>query len=221
MFKKVLVADDIDSMNHAVASVLQDFKIEQVEYAQYCDSAYLKAKKAIQDGEPFDLLICDLSFKSDHRKVRIASGKELIAILKKEDPNLKVIVNSIEDHPHTVKALWESGDIEAYVCKDRQGMKELKDAISNIGRGKIYNSPRIERSLKQDNLIILNDFEIKLLRHISNGLTHVEIEENFKANNISPSSKSAIEKRLKELREDFNAKTTPHLIGLLKDLKLI
>ena len=221
MFKKVLVADDIDSMNHAVASVLQDFKIEQVEYAQYCDNAYIKAKKAIKEGKPFDLLICDLSFKTDHRKVKIASGKELIEILKKEDPNLKVIVNSIEDHPHTVRTLWDTGNIEGYVCKDRQGMKELKDAIFSIGRGKIYKSPRIERSLKQDNLIMLNDFEIKLLRHISNGLTHVEIEDNFKENKISPSSKSAIEKRLKELREDFNAKTTPHLIGILKDLKLI
>lgn len=221
MFKKVLVVDDIDSMNHAVASVLNEFKIEQVEYAQYCDNAYIKAKKAIQDSEPFDLLICDLSFKSDHRKVKIASGKDLIAILKKEDPDLKVIVNSIEDHPHTVKALWDSGNIEAYVCKDRQGMKELKDAIFSVSRGKTYNSPRIERSLKQGNLIILNDFEINLLRHVSNGLTHQEIQENFKENQISPSSKSAIEKRLKELREDFNAKTTPHLIGLLKDLKLI
>lgn len=221
MFKKVLVVDDIDSMNHAVASVLNEFKIEEVEYAQYCDNAYIKAKKAIQDSEPFDLLICDLSFKSDHRKVKIASGKDLIAILKKEDPDLKVIVNSIEDHPHTVKALWDSGNIEAYVCKDRQGMKELKDAIFSVSRGKIYNSPRIERSLKQGNLIILNDFEINLLRHVSNGLTHQEIQENFKENQISPSSKSAIEKRLKELREDFNAKTTPHLIGLLKDLKLI
>lgn len=221
MFKKVLVVDDIDSMNHAVASVLKEFKIEQVEYAQYCDNAYIKAKKAIQDGEPFDLLICDLSFKSDHRKVKIASGKDLIAILKKEDPDLKVIVNSIEDHSHTVKALWDSNNIEAYVCKDRQGMKELKEAIFSVSRGEIYNSPRIERSLKQGNLIILNDFEINLLRHVSNGLTHQEIQENFKENQISPSSKSAIEKRLKELREDFNAKTTPHLIGLLKDLKLI
>lgn len=221
MFKKVLVADDIDSMNHAVASVLKEFKIEQVEYAQYCDNAYLKAKRALQDGIPFDLLICDLSFKSDHREVEIASGKELIAILKKQDPALKVIVNSIEDHPHTVKTLWDSGNIEAYVCKDRQGMKELKDAISSLSRGKIYNSPRIQRSLKQDNLTLLNDFEIKLLSFISNGWTHDEIQENFKENNISPSSKSAIEKRLKELREDFSAKTTPHLISLLKDLKLI
>lgn len=221
MFKKVLVVDDIDSMNHAVATVLSAFNIEHIEYAQYCDNAYLKAKRAIQDGEPFDLLICDLSFKSDHRKVKIASGKDLIAILKKEDPELKIIVNSIEDHPNTVKALWDSGNIEAYVCKDRQGMKELNEAIVTVFRGNTYNSPRIERSLKQGNLIILNDFEIKLLRHVSNGLTHQEIQENFKENQISPSSKSAIEKRLKELREDFNAKTTPHLIGLLKDLKLI
>lgn len=221
MFKKVLVADDIDSINHAVASVLKDFGIDHVEYAQYCDSAYLKAKKALQEGEPFDLLICDLSFKSDHREEKITSGKELIAVLKQEDPNLKVLVNSVEDHPHTVKALWESGNINGYVCKDRNGMRELKEAIFNLTRGKIYNSPRIERSLKQENVIILNHFEIKLLTHIANGLTQDEIQENFKQNNISPSSKSAIEKRLKELREEFNARTTPHLIGIVKDLKLI
>lgn len=221
MFKKVLVADDIDSINHAVESVLKEFNIEQVEYVQYCDNAYVIAKKALNDGEAFDLLICDLSFKTDHRKVKIPGGKELIAILKKEDPHLKVLVNTIEDHPHTVKTLWDSGNIDGYVCKDRNGMKELKEAIYNINRGKTYNSPRIEQSLKQENLVVLNDFEIKLLNYIANGLTQDEIQEKLKQNNISPSSKSAIEKRLKELREDFNAKTTPHLIGIVKDLKLI
>src|SRR5680860_1621739 len=221
MFKKVLVADDIDSINHAVASVLKDFKIEKVAYAQYCDKAYVKAKKAILEGKPFDLLICDLSFKNDYRDEKISGGKELIALLKKEDPNLKVLVNTIEDHPHTVKALWTSGNIDGYVCKDRNGMQELKVAIFNLSRGKTYNSPRIERSLKQDNLIILNDFEINLLTCIANGLTQDEIQEKFKQDDISPASKSAIEKRLKELREDFKAKNTSHLIGIVKDLKLI
>lgn len=221
MFKKVLVADDIDSINHAVASVLKEFNIEQVEYAQYCDKAYLKAKKALLDEDPFDLLICDLSFKTDHLEERIKGGRELIEILKQADPNLKVLVNTIEDHPHTVKALWDSGNIDGYVCKDRNGMRELKEAIFNLTRGKTYNSPKIERSLKQENLIILNDFEINLLTSIANGLTQDEIQEQFKRNDISPSSKSAIEKRLKELREEFNAKTTPHLIGIVKDLKLI
>lgn len=221
MFKKVLVADDIDSINHAVASVLREYNIETVEYAQYCDKAYIKAKRAMMDGVPFDLLICDLSFKSDHREESIKGGKELIAILKEMDPALRVIVNSIEDHPHTVKSLWESGNIQGYVCKDRNGMKELRDAISELSRGKTYNSPRIDRSLKQENLTILDDLEIKLLTYISQGLTQDEIQDKFKNENISPSSKSAIEKRLKELRENFNAKTTPHLIGIVKDLKLI
>lgn len=221
MFKKVLVAEDIDSINHAVGSVLREFQIEKVEFAQYCDKAYLIAKKAIAEGEPFDLLICDLSFKSDYRDESIPGGKELIALLKKEDPNLKVLVNTIEDHPHTVKSLWDSGNIDGYVCKDRNGMQELKEAIFNINRGKTFSSPRIERSLKQENLIVLNNFEINLLSSIANGLTQDEIQDKFKQERIFPSSKSAIEKRLKELREDFNAKTTPHLIGIVKDLKLI
>lgn len=221
MFKKVLVADDIDSINHAVASVLRDFEIEEVEYAQYCDKAYIKAKRAMMDGAPFDLLICDLSFKSDHREESIKGGKELIAILKEMDPSLKVIVNSIEYHPHTAKTLWESGNIEGYVCKDRNGMRELKEAINQLNSGKTYNSPRIDRSLKQDNLTILDNLEIKLLTYISQGLTQDEIQEKFRIENISPSSKSAIEKRLKDLRENFSAKTTPHLIGIVKDLKLI
>ncbi len=221
MFKRVLVADDIDSINHAVASVMNDFNIQEVEYAQYCDNAYLKAKKAKLDGKPFNLLICDLSFKQDYRQEKITSGKELIAILKKEDPDLKVIVHSIEDQPHTVKSLWESGNIDAYVCKDRRGMSELKEAILNLAKGRTYNSPRIERSLKQENLVVLNNFEINLLSSIANGLTQDEIQEKFIREKIQPSSKSAIEKKLKELRENFNAKTTPHLIGIVKDLKLI
>lgn len=221
MFKKVLVADDIDSINHAVASVLKDLNIKEVAYAQYCDKAYVIAKKAILDGEPFDLFICDLSFKNDYHEDQISGGKELIGLLKKEDPNLKVLVNTIEDHPHTVKALWTSGNIDGYVCKDRNGMQELKEAIFDINRGKTYNSPRIERSLKQGNLIVLEGFEINLLTSIANGLTQDEIQKKFKKDNISPASKSAIEKRLKELREDFKAKNTSHLIGIVKDLKLI
>lgn len=221
MFKKVLVAEDMDSINHAVGSVLKELKIDEVEHAQYCDNAWLKAKKALQDGEPFDLLICDLSFKQDHREEKIKSGKELIESLKQEDPTLKVIVHTIEDHPHTVKSLWDSGNINAYVCKDRSGMRELKEAIHRINEGIPYNSPRIERSLKQQNLIVLDNFEISLLTYISKGLTQDEIGEKFKQKNISPNSKSAIEKRLKELRDNFNAKTTPHLIGIVKDLKLI
>jgi DNA-binding NarL/FixJ family response regulator len=221
MFKKVLVAEDMDSINHAVAAVLKELGILEVVHAQYCDKAWLLAKKALQDGEAFDLLICDLSFKLDHREEKISSGQELIAALKQEDASLKIIVNSIEDHPQTVKNLWETGNIDGYVCKDRNGLKELKEAIMRVDKGENYNSPAIENALKQSNLLILNDFEINIVKYLANGLTQDEIQEKLKNNNIKPSSKSAIEKRLKELREEFNANTNPHLIGIMKDLKLI
>ena len=221
MFKKVLVAEDMDSINHAVASVLKSLNIERVEHAQYCDKAWVLSKKAKLEEEPFDLLICDLSFKKDHRNEQITSGKELIALLKHEDPNLKVLVNSIEDHPQTVKALWDSGNIEGFVCKDRNGMKDLRDAIIKVSMGERYNSAAIELALNQNNLLMLNDFEINILKYISVGFTQDEIQDKLKEKNISPNSKSAVEKRLKELREQFNARTTPHLIGIVKDLNLI
>ncbi|MBZ9632178.1 response regulator [Salegentibacter sp. LM13S] len=221
MFKKVLVAEDMDSINQAVSIVLKDIGIVDVSHSQYCDQAWLKAKKDIQDNNPFDLLICDLSFKQDFRKEKITSGQELISILKNEDPNLKVIVNSIEDHPQTVRDLWNSGNIDAYVCKDRNGLKDLKEAIRCVSKNKKYNSPSIEKALTQKNLLSLNEFEINIVKYLSNGYTQDEIERELKKKNIKPSSRSAIEKRLKELREEFKANTNPHLIGIMKDLKLI
>jgi len=221
MFKKVLVAEDMDSINMAVAAVLQKLDIDQVEHAQYCDKAWLLAKKAIQEEEPFQLLICDLSFKHDHHTEKIGSGKDLINLLKQEDPNLKVLVNTIEDHPHTVRSLWNSGHIDGYVCKDRNGMKDLHEAILALNNGNTYNSDSIEAILKKDNLLFLGNWEMELLNAVAAGLTQEEIQEDFKSRNISPSSKSSVEKRLKELREEFNANTTPHLIGILKDLKIL
>ncbi|MBZ9730069.1 response regulator [Salegentibacter sp. JZCK2] len=221
MFKKVLVAEDMDSINQAVSIVLKDLGIAEVAHSQYCDQAWLRAKKAIQDNSAFDLLICDLSFKQDFREEKINSGQELISILKKEDPTLKVIVNSIEDHPQTVRDLWDSGYINAYVCKDRNGLKDLKEAILKVSNGLNYNSPTIEKALKQKNLLSLNEFEINIVKYLSNGYTQDEIERELKKKNIKPCSRSAIEKRLKELREEFKANTNPHLIGIMKDLKLI
>lgn len=221
MFKKVLIAEDNDSINFAVRSVMEELNIEKVEHAQYCDTAWLLARKAMLENEPFDLLICDLSFKNDHRNEKLKSGKDLIAMLKKEDPNLTILVNSVEDHPQTVKTLWDSGDINGYVCKGRNGMKDLKEAIRVVNGGEVYNSLDIEKALKQANTLVLEDFEINLLSYIANGLTQEEIQSKFREKKIFPNSKSTIEKRLKELREEFNARTTPHLIGIVKDLNLI
>lgn len=221
MFKKVLVAEDLDSISFAVENVLQGLGVPEVIHAQYCDEAFVKAKKALAIEAPFDLLICDLSFKADHREEKITSGKELAAALRKENSQLKILINSIEDHPQVVRELWESGNIDGYVCKERKGMEELKTAICELAEGKTYKSPKLEAAFQGKNLHLLTDYEVKLINYIAEGLSQEEIGRKFKAANFRANSKSSIEKKLKELRENFNANTTPQLIGILKDLRLL
>ena len=221
MFKKVLVAEDLDSISFAVENVLQGLGVPEIIHAQYCDEAYLKAKKALAMNDPFDLLICDLSFKADHREEKITSGKELAAALRQEDPQLKILINSIEDHPQVVRELWDSGNIDGYVCKERKGMEELKTAILELAAAGSYHSPKLEAAFQKRNLFLLTDYEVRLINYIADGLSQEEIGQKFKAANFKANSKSSIEKKLKELRENFNANTTPQLIGILKDLRLL
>lgn len=221
MFKKVLVAEDLDSINKAVADVLRKKGIDQIVHAPYCDEAHVKIKRAYFDEDPFDLLICDLSFKPDHRTQDIKSGQELISAVRSEFPDLKIIVNSIEDHPQIVRNLLEDENIQGYVCKDRQGMKHLADAIETVAMGQTYISPEIELAMKKEQPNGLSQYESQLLTYLASGLTQEEIITEFEKENIKPRSKSSIEKHLRELREQFNAKTTPHLISIAKDLRLI
>lgn len=221
MYNKVLVAEDIDSISMGVDTILKKLRIKEIQHTSYCDDAYLKAKRAHQDGNPYQLLISDLSFKPDYREAKLTSGQELIEALKIEQPNLKVIVYSIEDHPQIIKSLWKGGLINGFVAKDRKGLEELKAAIINSYNNDEYLSPQLAVLINQKNLMSLGDFEIELMTCLANGQTQDEIEKHFKANGISPSSKSSIEKRIKELKEDFQANTTAHLVSILKDLRLI
>ena len=219
MFKKVLIAEDIDAVNSAVKEFLLKLGIMEVFYSQYCDEAYLKCRKAAMENAPFDLLICDLSFKQDHRKEKISSGDELAVQIKQELPDTKIIIHSIEDQPGRIKRIIPY--VDAYVCKGRNGMRNLEDAISSISRGEFYLSPDIRKTLDQPHLKELSEYELSLLRLISQGYSQDDISENFKNRGLAPFSKSSIEKKLKDLKEDFGATTNAQLISIVLTLQLI
>jgi len=221
MFHKVLIAEDQDFVNLGINEVLQKMKIETSSHTQYCDEAYLKIKRAVLDNDPFDLLICDLNFKADHRNEQIESGEALATKLKKEIPNLKIIINTVEEHPNIIKRIWNSGIADAYVIKDRNGFKNLELAITELSNSDKYLSPSIEGVLSKSNIIELTDYELELLKYISQGYSQEDIHQIFKEQKISPNSKSSIEKKLKDLRELFEANTNPHLITIIKDLQII
>ena len=221
MFKKVLIADDLGSINSGVASVLNDLDVNEVIQVHYCDDAYLKIKSASLNTNPIELLITDLSFIPDHREQNFSSGEELVKILKKEHPELKVIVYSVEDATPLIKRFMNDFKIEGFVCKGRNGLIELKEAVESVSNNQTYLSPQLKALLNKKEHQEIDDYDIELLRLMSLGKSQVEISTFLKGKNISPSGLSSIEKRLNRLRVNFKASNAIHLVSIAKDMGLI
>lgn len=221
MFKKVLIAEDMEDINKGVHSLLSELGVNEIQQVQYCDDAYLKIKRSQLDNEPYDLLITDLSFKADHRSQKYASGEALVEKINSEFPKLKVIVYSVEDRLQRVRNLFNKHHINAYVCKSRSGLKNLTKAIDAVAKDATFLSPEVANAFSAHNDLEIEDYDISLLGHLSNGLSQEEISVLYQKQQISPASLSSIEKRLNKLRIQFNANNAIHLVAIVKDLGLI
>ncbi|TVZ60051.1 DNA-binding NarL/FixJ family response regulator [Flavobacteriaceae bacterium MAR_2010_105] len=221
MFSKVLVAEDMDDINKGIYNTLVNLGVANIHQVQYCDDAYLKFKKALLEQDPYELLITDMSFKSDHRKQQLTTGEELIKKLRVEAPHLKVIIYSIEDRLQKVRMLVNQHQINAYVCKGRRGLVELSKAVYALSDNQLYLSPEVKNALNPNNDLEIDEYDIQLLTQLALGLSQDEISNHFTKHNISPSSLSSIEKRLNKLRIQFKANNAIHLVAIAKDLGLI
>lgn len=222
MFKKILVAEDLDSISITVVQALETLSIEEIQHSKYCDEAFLKIKKALQDNEPYDLLISDLSFKTDHRENKLTSGEELIEAVKKIQPDIKTIVFSIEDKSYRIKSLFNNLGINAYVSKSRKSIPELKSAVQSIFESNEKNiSPELAYALNEKSFHEIEAYDISLLKLLSNGYILDEISVAFKNTGTIPNGSSSIEKRINKLKIYFKANNNVHLIAIAKDLGLV
>ena len=222
MFQKVLIAEDIDIINSGLLSTLNDINIKDISHVSYCDEALLKLRKAVLDNNPFDLLISDLSFIEDHNEQEIKSGDELIARVRAEFLDLKIIVFSVEDKSYRIQNLYKNHQINGYVWKNRNAQKELKKAIHTIfSTDDFYISPDLISAIHPKQVVEITDYDIHIIKHLSIGIMQDNLSEIFLEKQIKPSGKSSIEKRLKFLKEHFNANNPTHLVAIAKDFGLI
>lgn len=219
MFQKVLVVEDLDSIGFGIAQMLkQETTIKEVQQSLYCDDALIKFLRAQKDNTPFDLIITDLTFKTDHREGKINSGDELVKKLKSIQPRLKAIVYSVEDRSIRVKSLFRDYKIDAYVGKGRQGLKYLVEAINTISKNETYTSPDLSGFMNRKEIFEIEDYDIELLKQLSNGFNQKDISLRFSQKNIEPSGISSIEKRLNRLKVELNARNSIQLVSMAKDL---
>jgi DNA-binding NarL/FixJ family response regulator len=222
MVEKVIVVEDFDVINSGIISALQEIEIKEIDCSSYCDEAFYKIKKAYLKNKPYDLVISDLSFVNDGTPQKLKSGEELIEKIRKEYPDLKIIVFSVEDKSYRIQHLYNNLKIQGYVWKNRNGLKELINAIHSIfTTDKFYISPDLNSLINPKKAVEITDFDIFLIKYLSLGFLQDTISKKLKAEGITPSSRSAIEKRLKILKEHFNAKNPTNLVAIAKDFGLI
>ncbi len=222
MFQKVLIAEDQHTIHRGLKATLKELEVSEVQNAQYCDDALLRIKSSLQQGKPFDLLITDLSFKEDHRSGILCTGEELIEASRVVQPDLKIIVFSVEHRIGKIKNLIDTLHIDAYVEKGREESREIKKAIKNILNKKRYFSQGVQQLLRNANDINETDtYDQLVLQLLAKGLKREQIANYFEERNLPNKSLRSIEKRLTNLKILFNAQTSEQLIAIAIDRGLI
>ncbi|MBF4465412.1 response regulator transcription factor [Flavobacterium sp. LC2016-12] len=222
MFKKVIIAEDLDAISLGVEQVVKDLDIADFHHSKYCDDAFLKIRAAIHQNEPYDLLISDLSFKTNQREVKIANGDELVQKVRELQPDIKIIAYSVEDKNYRIKSLFDHAQIDAFVLKGLNSIEELKKAIRITSTSdQKFISPEVASALQEKNNFEIDDLDIQILKHLSSGTPQDEIIQIFKDLGIKPNSKSAMEKRLSKLKDFFKANNTVQLVFIAKDMGII
>lgn len=220
MFKKILIAEDHEIENSGVINALKEMQVQDFEFVGYCDDALRKLADAVHNGLPYDLLITDLSFDVDHIRQYISSGQDLIREARALQPLLKIIVFSTEKRPMIIDELFKTYQVDGFVSKARNDGKELKNTMRKIYKNEIVIPQELLNSIRNYS-IDFTEYDTNLLKLLSLGLSQSEIEGRLKKDNIQPYSKSSIEKRLNELRDNLCAKNNIEMIVLCKDLGII
>ena len=212
MIRKVLIAEDHDTVNISVQITLETSGISDSHYVHYCDDALLKIKKAIEAGDSYDLLITDLSFEEGYRTEALQNGIALIEAARKEQPDLKILVFSAESRAVIIKKLFDEQAIDGYVRKARGDAKELLKAVDAIRNNQRYY-PRHLIEKANTNTHEFTEFDVKLISLMIEGKRQKEISDYLKQHNIRPSATSSIEKRLAHIKEELNFSTNEQLIA--------
>lgn len=221
MFQKILIAEDTLSTNDGLVKSLSPI-VTNIETAQYCDEALLKIKKAIQYNDPFELLITDLSFDESHRQRILTSGETLIKAVKKIQPTIKIMVFSLEYRVTKIKQLLEDLQIDSYIHKSRNDIKEIKKGLQQIYAGNTYLSSDIQQLLNNDqNIEDIDEVNIFILRLLSKGIAQKDIPEELEKNNLPKYRLRSIQDRVNKLKELFGASNPAHLVSIAKDEGLI
>ena len=138
----------------------------------------------------------------------------MIKAVRALDPEIKIIVNSVEDNPVKIKELLDVYKIDGYVCKGRSSLNELIQAVKQASTGAVFVSPQIDLSEKR-NVIELEELDLIVINDLAEGYSKREIRERLIKQGIKPNSESSLDNLVSKLFIQFDVKNSTHLVAKL------
>lgn len=222
MFSKILIVDDHEMINKGVEILLDELKVKEVNSVKYCDDAFQKIQYACTIGKPFELLLTDLSFSPDYRGTTIQSGADLITAVKVIQPDIKVIVYSVNDASYIIDRLFSIQKIDRFIAKGRDCNRNISLAVNSIYNNNkqklVFGVPnyRPEGILEKQ-----NKRNIRILELLSEGISINKIPGQLQTEDFDSVSLSFVEKHIATTRSVFDAKNNIHLITILKKERIL
>ena len=197
---RVILVDDHNIVLDGLVSLLQKDEHFEVAGALHSAEEAIELLKKIQP----DILLTDYSLGG-------MTGMELARVVKEEYPLVKVILLSMHDEAHIIKAALKQG-IDGYMLKNI-AQEELKAALRHVAKGLPYVSPEVTRLLMaemnkpKEDAPLLTERECDVLRLIAKEYSNKEIAEELFI------SERTVETHRKNI---FRKTNTNSLVGLIK-----
>ena len=178
----LLIADDHQLITDGLTKVLNEEEgIGEIYTARNGSEAVDKTM-----AHNIDCIIMDINMP-------VLNGLEATKLIKKDKPQIKVIVVSMQCDPSVVNKMLKAG-ADAFINKDT-GTEELLKAIDKVMKGEKYISPEIATGLfthltdRNVNTPLsdkhLTGRETEIIRCIADGLTNNEIAAKLFISNVT------------------------------------
>lgn len=209
---KTVIIDDHNIIIEGIEMLLgfeKDIKILKSYNDGYDFLDDLRTNKIVPDVVLMDLMMPTIS------------GLECSKILKKEFPEIKIIILSMNCDEKVVYDLIEKIGVEGYLSK-KISRKELVSALNDVKLGYIHLSEEASRALSEFKKRIFEYPEIKLSARekeivalMMKGNTNREIAEKLFI------SESTVETHRKNVYRKTDAHSLPKLIQIVQELNLL
>ncbi|MBX2915793.1 MAG: response regulator transcription factor [Cyclobacteriaceae bacterium] len=196
---KIMLIDDHVILLDGIKALLT----QESDFSLVGTASTAEAGLAMLAKEHPDVLITDFNLPG-------MDGLSLIRRVKKQFPQIKIMVLSMHQETHLVKEILREG-VEAYLLK-KDSHKELIEALKHVRTGKIYLSNEINKMLVRslqgtDETKLLSDREREVLKLIAKEYSNKQIAEELFI------SEHTVETHRKNI---FRKTGTGSLVGLIK-----